>query len=75
MARRWGTVIEMPSGTVAIFPSPGQLARVGIEDMHALQLSRQKGKTISWLAGQTADGGWNLDQFYQLPTERKHDKS
>lgn len=68
MARRWGTVIETPSGTVAIFPSPGQLARVGIEDMRALQLSGQKAKTISGLAGQIADGGWNLDQFYQLPT-------
>ncbi len=63
IAERYGTIWR---GT-HVFPSAAEIARLDVEDLRTLQLSRNKARYLIDLA-QSIEEGWSLDQFYTLPT-------
>lgn len=69
LIRRFGTCIIVEGHRYYAFPTPVQLARATVEELHALQLSRRKAETLIELARRAASGNLLLDDLDLLPDQ------
>ncbi len=69
VASRYGRRVDGIFGPVTLFPRPGDLAAISIDDFRALQLSRQKAATLLAIAHSMNVGQWRPDVLYEQPTD------
>lgn len=70
LARRYGRpATEDPSSGLWVFPGTSVLAAVSVDDLRALQLSRQKARTLITVARAVEDGRLDLDGLYTLASD------
>lgn len=69
VARRYGLRVEGRSRLLHLFPGPAALARATVDDLRALQLSRQKAGTLIELARAIEDGRLKADDLYRTSSK------
>jgi DNA-3-methyladenine glycosylase II len=70
LVTRYADAFEVAGRPLHLFPPPERLARVDINELLAMQFSRNKASFVLGLAQQIADGAFDLDALGRLPTEQ-----
>ncbi|SEN73593.1 DNA-3-methyladenine glycosylase II [Lihuaxuella thermophila] len=65
-----GEAVEFQGGTLPVFPSPEQVARLNYEDLQQLQFNRRKAEYIIDISRQVAEGKLDLDALSSLSDEQ-----
>ncbi len=68
VATRYGCRIDGIFGPVTLFPRPGALTAISIDDFRVLHLSRQKAETLLTITQSMHVGQWRPDVLYEQPT-------
>ncbi len=68
IAARYGTWVDDGPARVAVFPHPGTLAALSVDDLRALKLSRQKAETLKRVADMTTAGELDFTALTHMAT-------
>jgi DNA-3-methyladenine glycosylase II len=70
LVRRFGAAVAVGRHSVWAFPEPARLARAGVAELRALELTNRKAEYIIGLAGQVASGALDLDGLAARPNDQ-----
>lgn len=69
VARRFGTVIDVGSHPLFVFPSASMLAGATVDELRALKLSGQKAQTLLNVAREIDTGIWDIGRMTTVSTD------
>jgi DNA-3-methyladenine glycosylase II len=75
LVERFGEFTEVNDTKYWIFPQPGVLANLSIEQLKQLQFSRQKAEYIIHISQQFCEGNISKEKLFALPTTEERRKS
>lgn len=73
VAERYGTMVEDAGGRQAVFSSASALSRATADELRGMKLSRQKAETLMAVAQAVAEGSWDLQDLYGMPSQEAYD--